>query len=182
MTLNFKPFPVIETDRLTLRQMIREDADELFFLRSDPHVMKYIERPRAKTVDDAVAYINMINIQTEANEVAYWAITLRNENKLIGTICLWKFEIENHRCEIGYMLHPDFHRKGIMKETLDTILNYGFTSLKLHTVYANINPENNASRLLLLNAGFIQEAYLRENFFYNGKYLDTALFGIISPL
>src|SRR5215218_9732879 len=113
MNINLKPFPVIETDRLRLRKMIGGDAEELFFLRSDPEVMKYIDRPRAKTVDDAAAYIDMINIQTERNEVVYWAITMREENKLIGTVCLWKFERENYRCEVGYMLHPDFHRRGI---------------------------------------------------------------------
>jgi ribosomal-protein-alanine N-acetyltransferase len=181
MNLNFNPFPVIETERLQLRQMVIEDADELFFLRSDPGVMKYIDRPRANAVSEAADYIEMINIQTNRNEVAYWAITMRNQNKLIGTICLWRFEKDNRRCEVGYMLHPDFHRKGIMKETLKAVLNYGFTTLNLHTVYANINPDNDASRLLLLNAGFKQEAYFRENYFYNNKFLDTAMFCIISP-
>jgi hypothetical protein len=45
LELNFEPFPVLITNRLFLRQMLRQDAEDLFVLRSDPRVMKYIDRP-----------------------------------------------------------------------------------------------------------------------------------------
>ena len=110
-----------------------------------------------------------------------WAITLQPDNKLIGTVCLFKIERENFRCEVGYMLHPDFHRKGIMTETLKTVLSFGFNVLKVHSIMADVNPANDASQLLLLSLGFEQEAYFRENYYFNGKFLDTAIFCIISP-
>ena len=46
---------------------------------------------------------------------------------------------------------------------------------------AYVNPANDASKLLLISLGFKQEAYFRENYYFNGKFLDTAIFCIISP-
>ncbi len=53
LNLNFKPFPEITTERLLLRKMTKQDAEEMFFLRSDENVMKYIDRPRAASMQDA---------------------------------------------------------------------------------------------------------------------------------
>jgi len=181
MDLNFSPFPELKTERLQLRKMTRDDADEIFFLRSDPGVMRYIDRIPAKNVEDAIIYIDGINALIDKNEMIMWAITLQPDNKLIGTVCLFKIERENFRCEVGYMLHPDFHRKGIMTETLKTVLSFGFNVLKVHSIMADVNPANDASQLLLLSLGFEKEAYFRENYYFNGKFLDTAIFCIISP-
>ena len=180
MELNFDPFPVIETKRLSLRRMTRDDAEQLFYLRSHADVMKYIDRPMAKTVEDAVAYIDMIDFHIGRNEVINWAIALKDANKLIGTICLWKFEKENYRSEVGYLLHPDFQRKGIMTETIQRVVDFSFNKLNLHSLTANINPLNEASKKLLLSLGFEQEAYFRENYFYEGKFFDSVIFVLLN--
>jgi ribosomal-protein-alanine N-acetyltransferase len=182
MDVNFSPFPLLETERLRLRKMTRDDADEVFFLRSDPGVMRYIDRIPALNVEDAISYIDNINSLQDKNEVIMWAITLRPNNKLIGTVCLFKIERENYRCQVGYILHPDFHRKGIMTVALNKVLGFGFNTLKFHSITADVNPANDASRMLLLSLGFKQEAYFRENFYFNGRFLDTAIFCIISPV
>ena len=56
MDLNFNPFPELKMERLQLRKMTLDDADEIFFLRSDPGVMRYIDRIPAKNVEDAIDY------------------------------------------------------------------------------------------------------------------------------
>lgn len=182
MELNFNPFPVIETERLRLRQLSHDDADEMLFLRSDLRVMRYIDRPPAKSVEDAIEYIDDIIAHIKRNEVIMWAITMRSDNKLIGTVCLWKIEKGNCRGEVGYMLHPDFHRKGIMTETLKAVLDFSFNQLKFHSLTADVNPANDASKLLLKSLGFEQEAYFRESYYYDGKFIDSAIFCIISPV
>ena len=180
--LNFSPFPVLETERIRLRKMTRDDADEIYFLRSDPRVMRYIDRIPAKNVEDAIIYIDDMNARMDRNEVILWAITLRPDTKLVGYVCLWRIERGNYRCEVGYMLHPALHRKGIMTETLKTVLDFSFNTLKFHSITAGINPANEASKLLLESLGFKQEAYFRESFYFNGKFIDTVFFSIISPV
>ena len=68
LELNLTPFPVIQTDRLTLRQLRQTDASDVLALRSDDEVMKYIGRPRAKSMEDALQLINQINDRISKNE------------------------------------------------------------------------------------------------------------------
>src|ERR1700739_2910268 len=98
------PFPILETERLVLRQLDIGDENEIFQLRSDEGVNKFLDRPRANTLDDAKRFIEKIVKGINGNECLYWAITLKNEKKLVGTICLWNFSLENNSAEIGYEL------------------------------------------------------------------------------
>ena len=100
----FTPFPVLTTERLTLRQLVINDEKEIFTLRSDSEINKYLDRPISNTIDDARDFINKINENINKNSSLYWAITLRDKQILVGTICLFGFSDENDTCEIGYEL------------------------------------------------------------------------------
>ena len=173
LEVNFNPFPLLSTERLNLRQVTKNDINEIFQLRSDTNVMQYIDRPMAKTTEDAFRFIERIENGIVQNEGITWAITLKANDALIGTIGFHKIEKENYRAEIGYMLMSNFHKKGIMQEAIISALDYGFNVMKLHSVEALINPANEASAKLLERNGFIREAYFKENYYYNGKFLDT---------
>jgi len=178
--INFNPFPIITTNRLLLRQIEKSDANDIFLLRSDERVMKYIDRPPAKTIDDAYELMQKIADQEKNNDAVTWAITLKEELKLIGTICYWNIKKEHYRAEIGYVLHPDYWGKGIMQEALTEILNFGFKVMKLHSIEANVNPENAASIKLLERNKFVREAYFKENYFYDGKFLDSEIYSLLT--
>src|SRR5436190_22773343 len=105
LVLNFIPFPVLATKRLTLRQVTMQDLDEVYFLRSDPAILKYLDREPAQSSDDAAAFINNIIDLVTRNQAVTWAITLKENNKLIGTIGFWNITKEHFRAEIGYLLH-----------------------------------------------------------------------------
>src|SRR5215204_5425622 len=105
---NFIPFPVLKTERLTLRQLVSSDDNEIFALRSDDNVNKYLGRKRSKSIDDAKTFIRTINKNIQSNESVYWAITLNGTDKLIGTVCLFDFSNDNSKAEIGYELLPGF--------------------------------------------------------------------------
>jgi ribosomal-protein-alanine N-acetyltransferase len=110
------PFPVLTTERLTLRQLASGDERELFILRSDIEVNKYLDRPISKTIDDTRKFINKVNENIERNESLYWAIILTGKNALVGTVCLFGYSDENYKCEIGFELLPGFQGQGIMNE------------------------------------------------------------------
>ena len=86
------PFPRLITDRLVLRQLEMQDDGEIFFLRSDETVNKFLVSPIAKSIQDARDFINKINENIANSESVYWAITVKGNNKLIGTICIWNIE------------------------------------------------------------------------------------------
>ena len=177
---NFTPLPALKAKRLLLRQVTQADVNEIFFLRSDPEVMKYIDRAPAKTTDEALNFIQMITDLEKNNDAVTWAITLKGNPKLIGTICYWNIHKEHYRAEIGYALHPDYQGKGIMQEALSEVLDYRFNVMKLHSIEANVNPANIASIKLLEKNNFIREGYFKENYFYDGKFLDSAIYSLLA--
>jgi|SRR3970282_784403 len=180
LTINFTPFPNLETERLLLRRVNDNDANEIFALRSNPETMKYIPRPLVKSIDDALEHIAMIDAKIESNEGINWAITYKDNPKLIGIIGHYRIKPENYRAEIGYMLLPEYHGKGIVSEAVKEAINYGFNEMKLHSIEAIIDPENFGSERVLQKCGFVKEAHLKENAFYEGRFLDTVIYSILN--
>ncbi len=181
LTLNFSPFPKIVTERLTLRVIDMGDVEALFSLRSDERVMRYIGRPKAKEKSDSIELIER-NIQDlKENTSISWAISLKDDHTLIGTIGYYRIKLEHHRGEVGYALHPDHWGKGIMCEALNAVTEVGFQQFGFHSIEGVTDPLNHASNRLLQRCGFIREGILKENYFWNGKFLDSAVYSKLAP-
>jgi len=153
---NFTPFPTITTQRLVLRQLQDNDVHELFALRTDERVNRFLDRSLPQSLDDARAFIAMVNQITQRNEGLYWVITRKNEDKLLGTIGLRNFEPEQYQAEIGYELHPDHQGQGMMHEAITHVLAYGFGRLGLQSITADIHPGNLRSIQILERYGFVK--------------------------
>lgn len=181
LNINFNPFPVLETERLVLRNVEHTDVQEVFEIRSNPDTMLYIPRPLAKTLDDAMGVINMMRGFTERNEKINWAITEKGSDKLIGIIGYPNIRPDAHRGEIGYVMHHDYRRKGFLYEAFIASLNYGFDVMNMHSIEAIIRPENLASIAVVEKAGFVREAYFRDYTYHNDRYFDQTVYSLIKP-
>ena len=71
----FTPFPILVSERLTLRQLLLSDAENIFAIRSDAEINKYLDRPPSKSIDDAINFINIITENIKMNSSIYWVIT-----------------------------------------------------------------------------------------------------------
>jgi RimJ/RimL family protein N-acetyltransferase len=145
----FAPFPILRTERLTLRQLVINDEQEIFTLRSDSEINKYLNRQVSNTIDDARNFINKVNENINKNDSLYWAITLSDKNILVGTICLFSFSDENDKCEIGYELLTNFQGQGIMKEAVEKVIDYAFNTIKVQKIEAFFHRDNLSSVRLL---------------------------------
>ncbi len=152
---NFKPFPVLKTERLTLRQLEINDEQEIFTLRSDSKINKYLDRQIANTIDDARNFINKINENINKNDSVYWAITFQDKNILVGTICLFNFSNEKGICEIGYELLSNFQGQGIMQEAVEKVIDYAFNTIEVKKIDAFFHRDNQSSIKLLKKFSFI---------------------------
>lgn len=146
---SFAPFPALTTERLHLRQLGITDEHEIFTLRSDSEINKYLDRPISKTIDDARNFIDKISENINKNDSLYWAITLRDKNVLIGTICLFDFSDELHKCEIGYEILTAYQGQGIMSEAIKKIIEFAVHTLGLKTIDAVTHKDNHHSTKLL---------------------------------
>jgi len=175
------PFPELKTDRLLLRKMTNDDLEDFFLLRSDQRIMQYIDRPLHKTIEETRQMIQSIDQLYESREGINWGITLKDNPKLIGTIGYYRMKKEYFRVEIGYLLHPDHWRKGIMSEAIQAVTDYGFAKMKAHTIIADINPDNTASRMILEKNGFVKEAHFKDSYYINGRFEDAAIYTLFAP-
>lgn len=179
LQLNFKSFPYLNSSRLQFRPLSESDVNEVFELRSDPVIMQYIPRPMAKTKDDALEHIRSVQSIIDNNQGINWGLTLKEDNKLIGIIGFYRMQPENFRCELGYILLPEFQNKGYISEAIKTVLHYAFEILNFHSVEAIIDPDNAASERVLLKNGFVKEAHILENEYWDGKFLDTVIYSLL---
>ena len=100
---------------------------------------------------------------------------------MFGTVGLWRFEKEHFRAEIGYAMLPEYNGKGYMTEAIQAVLKYGFETLGVHSVFGCSSPENKKSIATLVRNNFVREAYFKENFFWQGKFLDSVVYTILAP-
>ena len=152
---NFTPFPEIKTSSLLLRQLKPEDENEIFIMRSDERILKYLDIPVANNIEDARKFIEKINNGINKNEWIYWGITLQNNPKLIGTICLWNISEENSTADAGYVLLNEYQGKGFMQEALKKVIDYGFNKMNFNYIEADVDPENFPSIKLLERFNFV---------------------------
>ena len=145
----FTPFPILTTERLTLRQLGINDEQGIFTLRSDSEINKYLDRQIANTIDDARNFINKVNENINKNNSIYWAITFSDKNILVGTICLFSFSDEDDKCEIGYELLTNFQGQGIMTEAVEKVIDYAFNTIGVQQIEASFHKDNLRSIKLL---------------------------------
>ncbi|MDI1444044.1 GNAT family N-acetyltransferase [Polyangium sp. 6x1] len=177
--VSFTPFPTLETPRLVLRELVPADAEAIFRIQSNPEVVRYFGRAAHATLAETEKLLGTVfDAQRDVTAIR-WVLSLKDTGELAGTCGFWRWN-KPHRCsEIGYELAPEYWGRGLMVEALRPILRYGFTEMELHRVEATIDPENQASRRVLEKLGFKRDALMRENWFHDGKFTDSAIYGLL---
>jgi len=186
---NFSPFPVLETERLILRQIKMEDAADYFALRTDPRVTIYTNRETPQSIEDVHKLIKTIDEWIATNEKIAWAIVEKGEGKgagekgdgkFIGTLSFHKTDRKHHRAEIGYQLVFEYWKKGYMNEAVKAAVAYAFNGMNLHSIEARVNELNAASIRVLEKNNFVKEAHFTEDFFHDGEYFDTGVYSLVN--
>lgn len=175
----FKAFPEFESERLHFRKILLSDAKNLFHIRSNDDVMRFMDVIRFESISDAEKLINSVEEAYRKQEGITWAIIERHSNSFIGYFGFWRMIPEHCRAEIGYALKREYWGKGYMHETIDKIVRFGFNEMKLHSIEANVNPANERSKKVLVKIGFKKEAYFRENYLFNNKFLDSIIYSLL---
>lgn len=154
LNLNFSEFPQLTTDRLLLRNTIAQDLASLHQLRSDQDVNILVGRETPTTLSQTEAFIVRIQGLIEKKESLYWVLSLKGQDRLIGTACCWNFDVQNEVVEIGYEMLPEFQGRGLMKEALQKLIAYTFDVLNAQLITAFPSGVNVKSIALLKSLNF----------------------------
>ncbi|HEY8957133.1 GNAT family N-acetyltransferase [Chitinophaga sp.] len=171
--------PVLSSGELVLRPIEDKDTAALFSHFSDDAVTKYMDIDSFTNISEATQIIRFFHQSLEKEEGMRWAITLAGKDELIGTCGYHKISKIHFKAEIGYDLRPSYWGKGIMKEAVSVMLDYGYEELQFNRIEAFVDPDNLASSKLLTRLGFRYEGFLRDAFFEKGKFVNAELYSLL---
>lgn len=148
----------IVTDRLIIRDFKFSDDQDLYEMCCDPLTAYNAGWSPHQTIYDTR---NVVLNYKHSNET--YAITLRENNKLIGTISLYKNNIRKTvNCrELGFCLNKIYRNLGYMSEAVEAMLEYGFNKLKVDLIMICHHEKNFSSQAVIKKFPFKYEGTLR---------------------
>ncbi|MCU6435634.1 GNAT family N-acetyltransferase [Undibacterium sp. Jales W-56] len=175
-------FPELRTSRFILRQIVQEDIGNIFKGLSHPKVIAYY----GISYDSLIATQEQIEWYRHLEQEQtgrWWAICpIAAPDQLIGACGLYEWDKDNHNADLGYWLHPDYWRQGVMQECLRSVLAHVFSTRQLHRIEAEVEPDNDASSDLLLKLGFQFEGRRREVAWKHQRYVDMDYYALLEPV
>lgn len=181
LAATFASFPQLETERFILRAAEPGDAPAIFRIMSDAQVTRYFGRLPMTAPAEADEHVQALEQSFREWNGIRWMIAPRAGGALVGSCGFWRLLVPHARAEVGYELAPEWWGQGAMTEALAAILGFGFGTMRLHSVEAQIHPANIGSRRVLEKLGFVREGYFRENYFdvAEAGFTDTAVFSLL---
>lgn len=176
---DFSQFPILETSRLCLREIISSDDEAIFAIRGDYEVTKYNTGKAYADIEQAQALIESMTMLFEEEQELRWGITLKSDETVIGMCGFNYWNRIDKRASIGFDLNRKFWRRGIMREALHAMLDFGFEQMELNRIEADASSINIASVKLLQSLNFQQEGVQRQQYFENEQYYDLSLFSLL---
>jgi RimJ/RimL family protein N-acetyltransferase len=169
----------LRTERLLLRTMTPDDADDMFAYQSREEVCRYLPfEPRTREeVERKVAEFSQA--VTLAKDGDYWQLAMEQDGRVIGDVFFTIRSVEHSTGEIGWTMHPDFHGRGYMTEAATAVLDIAFGPIGLHRVLANLDPRNRSSVALCGRLGMRHEAHFVEDMWFKGEWADTGIHAIL---
>lgn len=178
----FKPFPTINTPRLTLRAFRPSDSRDLFECCSQPEVSKYAEWEPHLSVQETKRFVSWIISRYKKKQCTVWAIEVKGSRKVIGT-CSYTFIDKNYKtAEIGYCISSRYWGKGLGTEVAGALLWYGFEFVGFQRIQAKFMPENHQSKRVLEKIGMQHEGLLKKAIHCKGRSHDLMVYAITDDL
>lgn len=175
----FINLPTLETERLILRKLSLEDAEDMFAYSCNQEVYKYVAWEPHNTKSDSVKFIELALTYYANKKVIPWGIVYKENRKLIGTIDFSSWQPRHHIAEIGYVLSQDYWGKGIATEAANEVIQFGFNHMDLVRIQAKCFVENMNSARVMEKTGMSFEGIIRKRMFAKGKHQDLKLYSIL---
>lgn len=168
--------PTLTTERLTLRAVTMDDAEDMFTYGSNENVTKYVLWHTHESIEDTKEFIEMAVETYKMQPFYHWGIIYNG--KFIGTIDYVMLQQHNKVGEIGYVLAEEYWNKGIVTEAAKKVIEFGFHKLGLVRVQARCVTENIGSSRVMEKSGMTYEGTLRKALFMKGSHRDVEMYAI----
>lgn len=175
----FSDMPTLTTHRLILRPMRVSDAEDMFRYASRRDVTEYLlwsPHPSRQYTED---YLRYLQRRYALGEFYDWAVVEKESGRMIGTCGFTRFDFPHNAGEIGYVLAPDCHGRGLGTEAARRVLRFGFEELELHRIEAKFMRGNDASLRVMEKLGMTLEGYRRDGMLVKNAYRTIGVCSIL---
>jgi ribosomal-protein-alanine N-acetyltransferase len=175
----YKKFPILESERVRLRQIVDSDLEHVFRGLSHPDIIKYygISFDSLEATKEQMVWFS----DHEKNEHGiWWADISKDDGRFLGEGGLKDLSKENKKAEIGFWLLPENWGKGLMTETMPLIVNYAFNTIGLHRIEGFVEPENVNCKKALAKLQFNLEGTMQDCEVKNGDFISIDIYSKIA--
>lgn len=171
--------PKLETDRLILRELKRDDTDDLMEWITRDEIYTYWGRPANKDEKDPDLLFEDSGTGKKPKYTSdyIWWIELKDTEKIIGEIEVYDI-LDRRFGMLGYRISPDYWNTGICKESINRVKEFIFSETDIDRLQANADVRNIASNKALKKCGFIHEGTVRHGKMVS-MYCDYNIWGLI---
>lgn len=177
------PFSFGDTARLQLRPLVMGEARELLqvVVASRDELGRFMAWPRdLHDITQARHYVRLGREAGVAGRAVRLGVFDRGNGELLGSIELDNIDLRRSQGELGYWVRADRTRRGVATEAAWAMLRYGFETLRLHKVRADVAVGNHGSARVLEKLRFTREGTLREDRPIADQFVDHWRYGLLA--
>jgi len=171
--------PTLHTPRIRLRPFTSSDAEVLFALHSNAHVLRYWDSPPWSDPARAQSFIGGSVAMAADGTGARLAIDRLSDGIFLGWCSLTRWNPDHRSASLGYCLAEAAWGQGYATEAARAVLRWAFETLDLNRVQSETDTRNLASARVLEKVGFVREGTLREDCVVDGDISDSWVFGLL---
>lgn len=168
-------FPILESERVYLRQFKASDIDNVYKGLSHPEVIKYygISFDSLEATKEQMGWF----ADNETNGTGiWWAVCSKTDDTFLGAGGLNDLNKEHKKAEIGFWLLTENWGKGYMTETMPLIFNYAFNELNLHRIEGFVDANNSNCKNALAKLNFKLEGTMIDCEIKNDKFISLDIY------
>ncbi len=170
----------LTTARLVLRRLDARDESVAIAHEQDRRIMRWIRDPQPLDAILARTQSLLSPWTGEAGAFLAMAVTLRDDDAMLGIVVARFASIVDLTMEVGYRLHPDAHRKGYAFEAMSRWIEFLCAEMSVRKLTAWVAAPNEPSWRLVEKLGFSLEATLREHTRLGGEWVDERVYGLLA--
>jgi RimJ/RimL family protein N-acetyltransferase len=176
---NRRPFR-LQTPRLTIRLLARDDVTAFTRYRQQPAVARYQDWTMPYTRDLAHELVGEMEALGAPSPGEWVQLAIDPGDGLVGDVAVWLDEAGTFAM-IGYTIDPDHQGNGYAIEAVARVIEWLFRRRHVHRIAATIDPRNLASARVLEACGFEYIGTARSAAFSRGEWTDDARFSLLQP-
>jgi len=165
------------TERLKLRKLKKQDANDIFEYTSVREISKYLSWSAHESIEETYKFIDQTIAEYNVNKTRYtWGIELVGEKKIVGVVSIFNISYVSKRVEVSYILNSNYQGQGYMSEALSGVVNFIFNEVGFIRFEARCSEDNKSSEKVMKSLGMNYEGKLLKFWNIKGTFKNVLIY------